>query len=330
MTNAGNGFPSNGPKEKTADSRQWYQKKRWVLPIGFLVFFGLISAITGGDSTSAPAPSPTVSQSQPEETAVQDPTSILVVPDLIGSNTEDALDELAAMGFTEANSQDASYQERNVLVDSNWFVCEIKPAPGTELEADKVVVLLSVKNTESCPAASDAEAGTEGESSTSTESGDSRFGKQSEAQLAMGEVIGEHVALYDAAENDLQRGNVKVTRDEQICSAIGGSKVSNWSGVVEDLGATSEGLGYLKIAVAKDVTLETWNNELSDIFDETLIERDSALYETLLSLSEGTIVSFSGEFIEGDGACLDTKNLTEFFSINRPEFIFRFTEINKG
>jgi hypothetical protein len=97
--------------------------------------------------------------------------------------------------------------------------------------------------------------------------------------------------------------------------------------VVEDLGATSEGFAYLKVALARNITLETWNNEFSDLFDETLVERGSALYDTLLSLNEGQVVTFSGEFIGGDGACLDTKNLTEFFAMNRPEFIFRFTAI---
>ena len=55
----------------------------------------------------------------------------------------------------------------------------------------------------------------------------------------------------------------------------------DWSGVVDDIGATSEGFAYLKIAFGKNITLETWNNEFSDTFDDTLVERGTALYDTL-------------------------------------------------
>ena len=324
------------PKEKTANSRAWYQKKRFLIPIGFLLFVSLVTAINGdeesSDSQQSPTPNETVTQTQEaeanQEAAEEEmPVVSLTIPDLVGQNTEDAIDELRELGFTEATSQDASYEERLVLLRSNWYVCEIKPAPGTTLDSDKTVVLLSVKNTEACPTSSagGSEESSEGDASSQPTSA---FGNLTESQLAMNQIVADFVSQYDAAENDLQRGEVRLQRDEAICAAIGGSKVSNWSGVVADLGATSEGYAYLDVATGKNVTLKTWNNEFSDLFDNTLVERGTALYDTLLGLKEGQIITFTGEFIAADGTCLDTSNLTEFFAVNNPEFVFKFTAIN--
>jgi hypothetical protein len=326
-------FSSSAPKEKQADTRKWFQKKRFLIPIGIVFLGPLISSFASDPDPTTLTPAVTETSSQQEqETSTAEPSESLEVvsltlPDLIGANSSDAYDELVALGYSNVNLQDASTEERNVLLQSNWFVCETKPVAGTALDSDKTVILLSVKNTEACPPSGINSASSEEDSNSESTNTDSRFGKQKTEQVEMTRIIEEYKLAFDAAENDLQQANVRLDRDEAICSAIGSGKVKNWSGVVDELGATSEGLGHLKIAVAKDVTLETWNNEFSDIFDETLIERGSDLYNTLLGLKKGQVVQFSGEFIESDNACLDTKNLTEFFAVNRPEFTFRFTAI---
>lgn len=316
------------PKEKKVDNRHWYQKKRWMLPLGFIALSSIVSALTGGNSpTDAAEPTQTV-----EETQTQDAVQSLSVPDLVGQNTSDALDELEALGFTEAVAQDASYEERNVLLASNWFVCELRPSPGTTLDSNQTVVLLSVKNSEACPNStptttpSESASASESQEPAPSTDGD-EFGNLTSAQIKMSTLISDYQTKYDSADNDLQRGNLRLERDESICSAIGGSKVSGWSGVVEDFGATSEGYAYLTIAVGPDITLETWNNGFSDAFDNTLIERGTTLYDTLLSLKKGQVVTFSGTFVKGDGACLDTKNLTEFFAMYSPEFVFKFSSL---
>jgi len=165
---------------------------------------------------------------------------------------------------------------------------------------------------------------TEAESSTSASG---VFGNQTADQIKMLEVIESYKKIYDEAATDLRKGNARIERDEAICSIIGNGKVSNWSGVVEGIGSTSEALGYIKVAIGDNITLETWNNEFSDVFDDTLVPRKSPLYNILLDLQKGQIVTFSGSFIDGDGVCLDNKNLTEFYAVNRPEFVFKFTAI---
>ena len=336
------------PKEKQADTRKWYQKKRFIIPIGFFVFTGFIGALAGEDETSTTATqAPQVTESAtaeatPEATAEETvaPVVSLTVPDVAGQNASDVSDDLEALGFTNVNFQDASIEERLVLLMSNWFVCESIPAAGTPLDSDRTLTLLAVKNTEVCPpssaggTASGDDAGTDESADSSAAPAspvaDARYGNQTDAQLAMLAIIEEYKTTYGAAANDLQRGNVRVERDEAICDAIGSTKVSNWSGVIERLGANSDGLGFVTIAIGKNVTVETWNNAFSDLFDDTLIERNTDLYDSILNLTEGQVVTFSGEFIESDLSCLDTKNLTEFFTVERPEFVFRFSEIRAG
>jgi hypothetical protein len=330
------------PKEKQADTRKWYQKKRFIIPIAFFVFTGFIGNLAGEDQTSTtPTQAPQVTQeatqeATPEETVA--PVVSLTVPDVTGQNASDVSGDLEALGFTSVNVQDASIQERLVLSLRNWFICESIPAAGTALDSDRTLTLLAVKNGEVCPpstaggnaSGNDQSVSESDPAETARPSGDARYGNQTAAQLTMLGIIEEYKSKYSAAANDLQRGNVRVERDEAVCKAIGSTKVSNWSGVVERLGANRDGLGYVTIAIGKNVTVETWNNSFSDLFDNTLIERNTPLYDSILSLSEGQVVTFSGEFVKSDLSCLDTKNLTEFFTVERPEFVFRFSEIRVG
>jgi hypothetical protein len=197
---------------------------------------------------------------------------------------------------------------------------------------EQTIVLLSVKNNEVCPSNGSNLGETDDEDNSQVEgssASSSVFGNLTPAQIEVVEVIDSYKVIYENADTDLRKGNARLDRDEAICSIIGNGKVSAWSGVVEEVGSTSEALGSIKIAIGENVTLETWNNEFSDAFDNTLISRKSPLYEILLDLKKGEIVTFSGTFIDGDGACLDTKNLTEYYAVNRPEFIFKFTAIER-
>ena len=203
------------PKEKKADSRQWYQKKRWMLPIGFFVLVSIISAITGGDdSTESSPPATAAATSEPTVEGTIEVMS-LVIPDLVGQNSQDASDGLEALGFVEVNVQDSSREERIPFLYSNWFVCEMRPASGQVLDSDKTIVLLSVKNSESCPgpgAATNASGGS-----------DASLGEDSSAEISAGTyVVGSEIepgfyrvsrywsrldANQDIIDNDLVSGD---------------------------------------------------------------------------------------------------------------------------
>ena len=100
--------------------------------------------------TAEPSETETVEQTQDVIEEVVE-VQTLVVPDVVGENASDALDEVREFGYAEAVLQDATDEERIVLLRSNWYVCSMKPEPGTSLDTDKVLVLLAVKNSESCP-----------------------------------------------------------------------------------------------------------------------------------------------------------------------------------
>lgn len=155
--------------------------------LNFSARFGmaiLASLVLAGCTVQA-APVETVTvEAQPtqsettSETAEAAEVMDLVVPDLVGVNTYDAEAELEAMGFLEINSQDATSEERLVLLTSNWYVCETIPAAGETQQSNRTVVLLSVKNSESCP----------GESSSSSSSGSSESATNSSSDtLGLGE-----------------------------------------------------------------------------------------------------------------------------------------------
>ena len=286
---------------------------------------GKVVAIILGVVVGASVLGQTISAVNPD--ASSERSESIEIPNLGGLIASDAESALEELGFEmeSINFQDASAEDRTVIDRSNWFVCGTRPESGSTADFGQSVVILVVKNNEVCPGTSAAGGGT-------TESGDgpvasSAFGPQPPEQIEMIELIEFYRVAYDEAQTDLQKANSRLERDEAICQALGSGEVSDWYGVVDDVGATSEALGWLKIAIGENVTLETWNNEFSDIRDDTLVSRKSPLYETLLSLTKGRVVKFSGKFVADSGLCLGTKNLTEHFAINRPEFPFRFESL---
>ena len=93
----------------------------------------------------------------------------------------------------------------------------------------------------------------------------------------------------------------------------------------------SEGKAFIEIKLegAESIVIKTWNNSLSDLMDNTLIENGSGLYNTIADLSEGTEVVFSGTFIADDRDFIREGSMTERGSMTDPEFILKFSSIRK-
>src|SRR4051812_28897335 len=66
---------------------------------------------------------------------------------------------------------------------------------------------------------------------------------------------------------------------------------------------------------------------LSDISDQTLIDPGSALFAKISTLKVGQKVVFSGTFTRSETDCIKETSLTLSGSINKPEFILRFSEV---
>ncbi len=91
---------------------------------------------------------------------------------------------------------------------------------------------------------------------------------------------------------------------------------------------TDEGKGVLSITLDDNLTLSTWNNVVSDVGSQTLIEPSSPLFATASSLKEGDAVVFSGTFFPDQTDCVQEKGLSLEGSMTEPDFLFRFTAIS--
>ncbi len=131
------------------------------------------------------------------------------------------------------------------------------------------------------------------------------------------------------AENDMQRGGVKTTRDEGVCRVLAaiGFRAEDWIGAVTKIDSKSDGNGVMAMSLSKDLTVMTWNNDLSDIGDNTLIQPRTELFETASLLKEGQPVAFSGTFIPDTENCIKESSITLRGKLDNPEFIFRFFSI---
>jgi hypothetical protein len=132
-----------------------------------------------------------------------------------------------------------------------------------------------------------------------------------------------------SAANDMQKGAAKSERDKELCALINNFQMNDWVGKVTKIDANSDGKGVLAISIANDVSVETWNNALSDISDGTLIEQGSNLFNAASNLKRGAMVKFSGQFFRGsEGDCLKESSLFLNGKVKEPEFIFKFSSIS--
>jgi hypothetical protein len=82
----------------------------------------------------------------------------------------------------------------------------------------------------------------------------------------------------------------------------------------------------LAVSIAHDVSVTTWNNDLSDFRDHTLIDPESSLFNVVSKMHVGQRIFFSGSFAAAEGKeCIEEKSLTLHGKLEQPEFTFKFT-----
>lgn len=152
------------------------------------------------------------------------------------------------------------------------------------------------------------------------------------AQQAMSAAVAQGRADAKSAETDLQRGNVLNVRSDAMCESVPDGAVTDWIGTVKTVDANGEGKAIVTVAIDDDIEIGTWNNALSDIVDNTLVEQGTPLYDAALALAPGDTVRFSGTLksgTDGNDTCYYTSNLTEAMSIDSPDYIITFSELKK-
>ena len=99
-------------------------------------------------------------------------------------------------------------------------------------------------------------------------------------------------SAYKVAANDMVRGARGQRELARFCAVLKGLGAVNWVGKISTLSSNSEGKGVLEIEIANDIHIKTWNNALSDISDQTLIDPGSTLFAKISALKVGQKVVF--------------------------------------
>ena len=87
---------------------------------------------------------------------------------------------------------------------------------------------------------------------------------------------------------------------------------------------------YIEIDLHKsDFSIQTWNNELSDIGSNTLIKDGTKVYDQMIELKEGDRVTVSGSFLSGDSDHIAEQSMGESGSMTDPEFTIKISSISK-
>jgi hypothetical protein len=129
---------------------------------------------------------------------------------------------------------------------------------------------------------------------------------------------------YEAADNDLKKSVIRKQRDDGAMGALTNGNFSNWPGVLETL--TTNGDGNAVITVRLDgciCAVMTWNNDVSDAGDGTLVKMGTPLYKKLIAMHQGDHVIVSGHVLR-------ESSMTEEGSVNDPEWITQFNDVSAG
>jgi hypothetical protein len=141
-------------------------------------------------------------------------------------------------------------------------------------------------------------------------------------------VVQQGTMNFKGGSNEMMKGAARPRRAGAVCSTLGTNLVvHHWVGTVDQLSSNSDGKGVLSVRISSNALVKTWNNALSDIADDTLLDPNGQVFSQAVALSVGQRVAFSGQFRRSDADCAKEASLTLQGSMEDPEFIFRFTEI---
>ena len=147
-------------------------------------------------------------------------------------------------------------------------------------------------------------------------------------QVLFTNTVDKYVELFDAAKNELQESRLRELRRIDLSALKSTAVVLNWQGKIKQLETNTDGHAILSVRISPNIHIKTWNNSFSDIGSDTLILKNSSLYNSLFDLSVGETIEFSGRFFFNDIDHFKETSLTIRGSMREPEFLFRFDEVN--
>ncbi|WP_421579754.1 hypothetical protein [Shinella sp. M31] len=149
-------------------------------------------------------------------------------------------------------------------------------------------------------------------------------------QLAFLDVVADYQARFRSASSELQQSASRDERRTALLNAFGSRlTVDGWLGTLHKLETNTEGKAIVTIRLAPNVDLKTWNNALSDVMHETMIEKGTPLYTALMEMAVDDPVMVSGSFVHSDQDGAWETSMTIDGSMTAPEFLFHFSTISK-
>jgi hypothetical protein len=139
--------------------------------------------------------------------------------------------------------------------------------------------------------------------------------------------VKEYETVYDEASTELKRSKAVSDRNSELCGLTGGS-IEEWVGEITEIGSNNDGHAHIEIRIDDNIRIHTWNNAISDLSDDTLIQSGSKLWEKLSEMDQGAQVKFTGEFVADSEGCVQTTNMTETFGVMDPQFLARFSNVS--
>jgi hypothetical protein len=142
------------------------------------------------------------------------------------------------------------------------------------------------------------------------------------------DAIDQAAASYHDAPNDMARGAMRVARTEAVRRLLPDRAAQGWVGTIETLSSTNDGRGVLVIRISPRITVQTYNNSLSERLSgqQTLIPVGSPLWSSVVQLAKGDRVRFSGHFVAGNDY-LDEVSLTVTGGMTSPDFVMSFSSV---
>ena len=151
---------------------------------------------------------------------------------------------------------------------------------------------------------------------------------QPQEQVRFIDSVTKYVDGLRHAKNELQQSALRSQRKRDITNSLNRYSVRKWIGVISSLQTNTDGKAILSVRISPDIKIKTWNNALSDINDNTLIEEGTSVYNRLFRMSRGQEVEFSGRFFKSDLDAVKETSMTIQGSMSNPEFLFKFTAVN--
>lgn len=152
--------------------------------------------------------------------------------------------------------------------------------------------------------------------------------QQPKDQAAFTTAVGNAKENFDAADFEAQM-DIQPQRAAAICKALPKPEVKNWVGAVQAADADSGGRLTVTVVLPDGTLVKTWNNAMSDLDDNTLVQAGTPLAETFGKLKAGDAIRFAGTFFADEADCYRSTRLALGQSVMEPSFLFRFTAVEK-